>query len=61
MDMYIIDTILITTRRKYFIFDLFNIYTKKEVKHLHVFLKWQIIQVSRDYWPDNLKNAMVTC
>jgi hypothetical protein len=25
-------------------------------------LKWQIIrQVSQDYWPDNLKNAMVTC
>jgi uncharacterized membrane protein (UPF0136 family) len=38
------------------------IYTKKKVKHPHVFLKWQMIrQVSRDYWPDNLKNAMVTC
>jgi hypothetical protein len=25
-------------------------------------LKWQMIwQVSQDYWPDNLKNAMVTC
>jgi hypothetical protein len=25
-------------------------------------LKWQMIrQVSRDYWPDNLENAMVTC
>jgi hypothetical protein len=25
-------------------------------------LKWQMIrQVSRDYWPDNLKNAMMTC
>jgi hypothetical protein len=30
------------------------------VKHSHV-LKWQMIQVSRDYWPDNIKNAMVTC
>ena len=39
MDMYIIDAILITTRRKYFIFDLFNIYTKKEVKHPHVFFE----------------------
>jgi hypothetical protein len=38
-----------------------DIYTKKNVKHHHVFLKWQMIQVSRDYWPDNLKNAMVTC
>ena len=38
------------------------IYTKKKVKHPHVFLKWQMIrQVSQDYWPDNLKNAMVTC
>jgi hypothetical protein len=37
------------------------IYTKKKVKHPHVFLKWQMIQVSRDYWPDNLQNAMVTC
>jgi hypothetical protein len=38
------------------------IYTKEKVKHPHVFLKWQMIrQVSRDYWPDNLKNAMVTC
>jgi hypothetical protein len=27
------------------------LYTKKKVKHPHVFLKWQIIrQVSRDYW-----------
>jgi hypothetical protein len=27
-----------------------------------VFLKWQMIrQVSRDYCPDDLKNAMVTC
>ena len=41
---------------------LLNIYTKKKVKHPHVFFKWQMIQqVSRDYWPDNLKNAMVTC
>jgi hypothetical protein len=40
---------------------LLNIYTKKKVKHPHVFLKWQMIQVSSDYWPDNLKNAMVTC
>ena len=38
-----------------------NIYTKKKVKHTHVFVKWQMLQVSRDYWPDNLKNAMVTC
>jgi hypothetical protein len=37
------------------------IYTKKKVKHPNVFLKWQMIQVSRDYWPDNLKNAKVTC
>ena len=37
------------------------VYTKKKVKHPHVFLKWQMIQVSRDYWPDNLKNAMVIC
>ena len=34
---------------------------EKKVKHPDVFLKWQMIQVSRDYWPDNLKNAMVTC
>ena len=41
----------------------FIIYTqRKKVKYPHVFLKWQMIrQVSRDYWPDNLKNAMVTC
>ena len=33
---------------------LLNIYTKKKVKHPHVFFKWQMIQqVSRDYWPDN--------
>ena len=39
-----------------------QLYTKKKVKHPHVFLKWQMIrQVSRDYWPDNLNNAMVTC
>jgi hypothetical protein len=40
---------------------VYYIYTKKKVKYPHVFLKWQMIQVSRDYWPDNLKNAMVTC
>jgi hypothetical protein len=39
-----------------------NIYIKKKVKNLHVSLKWQMIrQVSWDYWPDNFKNAMVTC
>ena len=36
------------------------IYTKKKVKHPHVFFKWQMMrQVSRDYWPDNLKNAIL--
>jgi hypothetical protein len=38
----------------------YNIH-KKKVKHPHVFWKWQMIQVSRDYWLDNLKNAIVTC
>ena len=38
------------------------VYTKKNVKHPHVFLKWQMIrQVSRDYWPNKLNNAIVTC
>ena len=34
---------------------------KKKVKHPMFFFKWQMIrQWSRDYWPDNLKNTMVT-
>jgi hypothetical protein len=39
-----------------------HVYKKKKVKHSMFFFKWQMIrQVSRDYWQDNLKNAMVTC
>ena len=34
---------------------------RKKLSTRMVFLKWQTIrQASRDYWPDNLKNAMVT-
>ena len=41
---------------------LTKLYTKKKVKHPHFFFKWQMIrQLSRDYWENNLKNAMVTC
>ena len=48
--------------RSFYINYNFYLYTKKKVKHPHVFLKRQMIQqVSRDYWPNNLKNAMVTC
>jgi hypothetical protein len=39
-----------------------HVYIKTKVKHPMFFLKWQMIwQVSRDYWQDNFKNAMVTC
>jgi hypothetical protein len=50
------------------IWDMFGhrIHARKPlVQNIHpscFFLKWQMIrQVLRDYWPDILKNAMVTC
>jgi hypothetical protein len=37
------------------------IHTKKKVKHPMFFFKWQMIrQISRDYWPDNLNNAIIS-
>jgi hypothetical protein len=55
-----INTIL--TNRKLHIYICVPMYTQRKRLSTPISLKWQIIrQVSRDYWPGNLKNAMVTC